>query len=276
MFGTLVICLPSKHEGGDVVASHCGQSKTFQSHSTFYHSYIAWYADVMHEVKPITSGYRLVLVYNLIQRSIGPIQSAATLAKEKKELSSILASWSRGFAKESSEAPEFLAYQLDHEYTDASLCFQSLKGLDKVKAEYLREICPQVGVGFYLASMERTEYGPCEDDYQEHGYGYGYDEYEEDEEEIGNSGANHTLEEVLQESIQLKRMIDLDGSLIARDISIEVEDIVQEEPFARDPDKEDFEDYTGNAGASATHFYHDTVSGPRIRGFFDGENISNN
>ena len=107
-------------------------------------------------------------------------------------------------------------------------------------------------------------------------YGYGYDEYEEDEEDIGNSGANHTLEEVLQESIQLKRMIDLDGSLIARDISIEVENIVHEEPFARDPDKEDFEGYTGNAGASATHFYHDTVRGLRIRGFFDGEYISNN
>lgn len=60
-------------------------------------------------------------------------------------------------------------------------------------------------------------------------------------------------------------MIDLDDSLIARDISIEEEDIVQEEPFSRDPDKEDFEGYTGNVGALATHFYHDTVRDPQVR-----------
>ena len=268
MFGTLVICLPSKHEGGDVVASHRGQSKIFHTSSTFDHNYISWYADVTHEVKPIISGHRLVLVYNLIQYSTGPTLSATVLAREKKELSSILSSWTRGATKENPKAPIFLTYQLDHRYTDASLQFQSLKGVDKVKAEYLREICPQVGVGFHLVSMERTEYGPCEDDYHEHGYGHGYDESEEDEEENDISGAAHTLEGILQESIQLKRMIDLDGSVIARDISIEEEDIVQEEPFSRKPDKEDFEDYTGNAGASATHFYHDIVRDPQIRGFF--------
>lgn len=261
MFGTLVICLPSKYEGGEIVASHRGQSRTFQTGSTFNHTYIAWYADVKHEVKPITSGYRLVLVYNLVQRSTGPTQSAAILAREKKELSSMLGSWARGVKKEKSKAPMFLIYQFDYEYTDVSLRFESLKGLDKVKAEYLREICSKVGVGFYLASMERTEYGPCDEDYHKHRYGYDDSDSEEDEEEDRTSGATHTLEEVLQESIQLKRMIDLDGSLIARDISIQEEDIVQEDPFSRDPDKEDFEGYTGNAGASATHFYHDIVRG---------------
>lgn len=94
----------------------------------------------------------------------------------------------------------FLTYRPDHKYTDASLRFQTLKGLDKVKAEYLREICSNVGVDSYLASMERTEYGPCEENYHEHKYGYDYDESEEDEDN-GTSGVTHTLEEVLQESI---------------------------------------------------------------------------
>ena len=126
-------------------------------------------------------------------------------------------------------------------------------------------MCSQVGVGFYLASMERTEYGPCDEDYHKHRYGYGYHDSEEDEDgdEDRTSSATHALEEVLEESIQLKRMIDLDGSLIARDISIQEEDIVQEDPFSRDPDKEDYEGYTGNAGASATDFYHDIVRAAR-------------
>ncbi|CAP61006.1 uncharacterized protein PODANS_2_14040 [Podospora anserina S mat+] len=31
MFGTIVICLPSAHEGGDVVATHCGQPQGLQN-----------------------------------------------------------------------------------------------------------------------------------------------------------------------------------------------------------------------------------------------------
>ncbi|KAN0067271.1 hypothetical protein V8E54_014726 [Elaphomyces granulatus] len=70
MFGTLVVSLPSKHEGGDVVASHRGESRTFSSSSAseFDYSYAAWYSDITHEVKPVTSGYRIVLTYNLIHR----------------------------------------------------------------------------------------------------------------------------------------------------------------------------------------------------------------
>lgn len=45
MFGTLVICLPSKHDGGDVHLTHSGQSRAFETakSSEFDYSYIAWY-----------------------------------------------------------------------------------------------------------------------------------------------------------------------------------------------------------------------------------------
>lgn len=42
MFGTLVICLPSEHEGGAVVASHRGESKIFETASAFDQTYIDW------------------------------------------------------------------------------------------------------------------------------------------------------------------------------------------------------------------------------------------
>lgn len=64
MFGTLVICLPSPHEGGDVVVKHSGQAKTFST-SLVQPSVLCWYSDVHHEVLPVTSGYRCVLTYNL-------------------------------------------------------------------------------------------------------------------------------------------------------------------------------------------------------------------
>lgn len=77
MFGTLVICLPSKHEGGEIVAAHTGQSRVFKTDTTseFGYSFAAWYSDVTHAIQPVLSGHRLVLTYNLIQ--CGPPLSLA-------------------------------------------------------------------------------------------------------------------------------------------------------------------------------------------------------
>lgn len=179
MFGSLVISLPSKHEGGDIKVSHRGETKTFTTaaHSAYQYQYIAWfdhqspllvivsderrYADVMHEVRPVTSGYRLVVVYNLVRNSPGSTPSAARLSSEKNKLEKVLAAWHRGVRKGNECAPAFLAYALDHEYTEASLRLDSLKGLDKVKADCLAQSCSQTDVGIYLASCEKTQSGSC-------------------------------------------------------------------------------------------------------------------
>lgn len=44
MFGTLVISLPSKHTGGDIVACHHGETKRFvtSAGSAYKMNYIAW------------------------------------------------------------------------------------------------------------------------------------------------------------------------------------------------------------------------------------------
>ena len=102
----------------------------------------------------VTSGHRLVLTYNLIDLSQGLQRSAAMLSREKRMLKSIISSWTDSVKEPSSKAPNFLAYKLDHEYTDASLKNQSLKGLDKVEAEHFQEICAEANVCFYLATSQ--------------------------------------------------------------------------------------------------------------------------
>src|SRR5262249_28048335 len=68
MFGTLVVCLPSRHEGGTLILEHDGQKKQIDfggKDSEFQTRYVAFYADCRHEVTPVKSGYRVCLVYNL-------------------------------------------------------------------------------------------------------------------------------------------------------------------------------------------------------------------
>ena len=163
-------------------------------------------------------------------------------------LKGIISCWARSVETPGTNSPSFLVYKLDHEYTDASLRFQSLKGLDKVKADYLREVCAGTNACFYLASMKHEVMGSCEEGYS------GYSRWERHQ-----APGMHTIEEICSQSTELRRMIDLDGSILAREIPIDEADIVQEGPFERDPDTEDFEGYTGNEGASATQFYQDTV-----------------
>src|SRR5882757_7992640 len=73
MFASLIIVLPSKFEGGQVHVSHGNDKDVFDLSplSEFTTSALAWYTDVTHEVKPVTSGYRLAISYNLIDPSPG-------------------------------------------------------------------------------------------------------------------------------------------------------------------------------------------------------------
>ena len=162
-------------------------------------------------------------------------------------LKGIISSWATGVEKEAPGAPSFLAYKLDHEYTDASLTFHTLKGLDKLKAQYLQEACAKAKTGFYLASMQRTVEGSC-------------DEYGGYTRQGNQSKGMHAIDYVTDKQTELKRMIDLEGSVLAQEIYVDEADIVQANPYQRSPDEEDFQGYTGNEGASTTHFYHDTVS----------------
>ena len=68
MFGTLVLLLPSQYEGGQLLVEHAGQRQTVDCSRgddwRGFH-YAAFYADCRHEIRPVTSGHRLALTYNL-------------------------------------------------------------------------------------------------------------------------------------------------------------------------------------------------------------------
>jgi hypothetical protein len=265
MFGTLVIALPAEHSGGDVEATFRGKTKVLKTAptSSFDFSYLAWfvlltslpgplymlictrYSDVEHAVTKVTAGYRLVLTYNLIHTGLHAQPSAAANEEATQPFRDLLTTWAENVIKPGSHVQNKVAFMLDHKYTDANLRLNHLKGRDAVLANALMRALLGSGCIFFLANVELVVDGSCE----EH-YGYGYS---------SRYDTNfHAIEEEFSRSLVLRLVVTPDGSEVAKGLPIEEDDIVQEDCFARDPDDEEYEGYTGNAGASATHYYRDS------------------
>ncbi|ORZ36435.1 hypothetical protein BCR44DRAFT_122013 [Catenaria anguillulae PL171] len=98
-FATLFIQLPSAHEGGDLVVSEPdGTAVTFDfgaadGTSPFSPQYALFYDNAEHAFKPITSGYRIALVYSICwpegHKQIDLLESLPTLRQLGNHLSTL-------------------------------------------------------------------------------------------------------------------------------------------------------------------------------------------
>jgi len=79
MVGTLVVSLPSAHTGGELIVEHGGERVTYRTSKQDL-SFVAFYADCRHEVKPVTSGYRVTLTFNLLADGKAGTQGAGPAA----------------------------------------------------------------------------------------------------------------------------------------------------------------------------------------------------
>jgi predicted 2-oxoglutarate/Fe(II)-dependent dioxygenase YbiX len=67
MFATMVLVLPSVHRGGELIVKHLDREVVLDPHpeEPSEIGFVAFFGDCVHEVRPVTAGYRLTLVYNL-------------------------------------------------------------------------------------------------------------------------------------------------------------------------------------------------------------------
>ena len=107
---------------------------------------MAWYTDVTHEIKPITSGYRLAMSYNLIHTT-NALRHSRPHHGVIANLNHIFWSWSRTVFS----APKKIIYLLDHKYSQAGLSGKALKGSDAHKVALLRDVAEQYGFSLGLA-----------------------------------------------------------------------------------------------------------------------------
>ncbi|EFA85665.1 hypothetical protein PPL_00894 [Heterostelium album PN500] len=205
MFGTLVISLPSVHTGGDLILQHAGKTVTvsLENDSVSNMKYSAFYADIKHEVKEVTDGYRVCLVYNLcrsgklnnddlitkkpkIKKDGNALkkQKMIDVKKEEQEDSNISSDEDvligpvdskgeaivcdiRKYLSLAFRKPErnCLVYIFEHEYTQYQYNMRCLKGQDAKIASSLLKAISGTGYSCLIGLLSIKEEGTAEDDY---------------------------------------------------------------------------------------------------------------
>jgi predicted 2-oxoglutarate/Fe(II)-dependent dioxygenase YbiX len=178
MFATLVIVLPSDYLGGALLLRHHDREVCLDLHAPdpAELAFAAFYADCVHEMRPVTQGYRLTLVYNLLHVGKGKKEAIRPPSYEK-ELAAVTASlqrWVAGRDLPDDDAPEKLIYPLEHAYTSAQLAFDRLKNADAAVAAVLVAAAAQADCDIHVALIRIDESGSAE--YSGYGGGGGYDD----------------------------------------------------------------------------------------------------
>ena len=244
MFATMVLVLPSTHGGGELVVKHAGREAALDLHpeDPSEIGFAGFYADCVHEVRPVTTGFRLTLVYNLrfVDRS-RPLK-APDYRVEQARVAEALRNWASA-----EDEPDKLILPLEHAYTPAELSFGALKGADAGVASVLIKAAAEADCDLHLALVSIEESGSAEHT----GY-YGRRRRGRDEED-----EEFEVAEVFDRALILSEWRRPDGGEAGFD------DI----PFAEDElcphdafddlaaDEEHFHEATGNEGASFERTY---------------------
>jgi hypothetical protein len=250
MFGTLIVGLPSKHTGGELLIRFDGQQVgvDFSELAGQYKiPYVAFYADCEHEIKPITSGYRVCLVYNLVQTKGKEKIQLEPLSDHIKDLSKILKT-----CEEDKDIPKIVL--LGHQYTPSNFTMEALKLNDRPKAEALMAAAEKVGFYAKLGLVTSYQSGSLEYTAKRSSRGRRsyYDEYESDEEltENGEMGEIYeeylTIEHWMEEGIPPLQGLEFEESDLIKDFDLN----------EGEPDEKEAEGYTGNAGMEMQYWYH--------------------
>ena len=237
MFGTLIVQLPSVYDGGQLVVKHLTEKKEFDfsgsDNSSDFH-YAAFYADCIHEIKPVTQGYRLCLVYNLIYKGLGVCPAPVDHQQQVKEIVLAMNDWNNDNLN---NCPLMMAYVLEHQYPKSSTSFRLLKRADKAMADVLMEASRKGHFDLSLTTVEASQIWTADDD----------DYY--------CSGPHELIEEDITFGDLIMpgdHKINCCNLFNTCNKELFVPDDFLEDA---DPDDEEYESYTGNEGATLSKQY---------------------
>ncbi len=289
MIGTLVVTLPASFRGGAIRVQHQGEKVVYRGSSRRL-SFVAFYADCTHEVRPVKEGYRIVLTYNLIR---DPKETATEVRAAELEpaISEALATClrehfetplpSRSFATrkdESRKPPNRLVYLLDHQYTEGGFGWHRLKGNDAARAAALRVAAERCGCELVLALADVHETWNCmepgwDEPWQRRHRHWERDEdddwYEDDPPAVGPD--TYELVDLVDWGITLSRWVDPSGKKATSVVThVNDEEVCSSTPSSElEPYASEYEGYMGNYGNTMDRWYRRAavVLWPRERAF---------
>ena len=249
MFATLVVVLPSTSTGGELLVRHKDREVRLDFHAPdpAEVAFAAFYTDCIHEVLPVTSGFRLALIYNLLRPGPGRLPKPPSYANQQAQIAALLQAWGADQSRSRTDAPEKLVVALEHAYTPAELGFGALKGADAAAATVLLAAAQAADCDLHLALISVEESGSAEHTGRYSSYRRWSEPDEDEFEEI----------EVFDRHVALStwRRPD-DQPTVLGEIPVGEDELCP--PDALDdlePDEEHFHEATGNEGASFERTY---------------------
>ncbi|KAL6061599.1 Fe2OG dioxygenase domain-containing protein [Balamuthia mandrillaris] len=261
MFATLVIQLPSRCTGGALIVRHGGSSHKYDfgestGKAAFQCHYAAHYADVEHEVEPVTSGHRLAVVYNLVWTNPN------VLVPTSQAFQSNVQAFAEVLRGPWNTVPNGLVVMLlEHLYTYSGLRgrgIKALKGKDRVLASTIHAanalLEPQHRVSLFVITVDHTTH------YEPRGYYGSWDsEDEEEEDDYDDDSGNWEVletEEIIEWYSMVGKRVKFNDVKINWKKDVAAAKALSEKhvfSFKGDTFKEG---YTGNAGPSKSTTYH--------------------
>ena len=250
MVATLVVSLPSVHTGGELVVSHGGESRTYRHTDRNKIGFVAFYADCIHEVRPVRTGRRVTLTFNLLvsrdsEAAVDPDDELAGLVGEH-----FATPVTRRWSEKTSPPPNRLVVLLDHQYSERGLAGIRLKGRDVEWVGRLRAAAGKAGCrhAFALAEIKQT-WNAYEDD-RPRRYRY-HDDEDED------SSESYEVGDLIDDEISLgwwKRAGTAEGEQIS--LYVNESEVCAVTPTASlTPYESEYEGYMGNYGNTVDRWY---------------------
>jgi hypothetical protein len=212
-------------------------------------AFAAFYADCVHEVLPVTSGYRATLIYNLMRKGEGGTLEPPSYERETVRVTALLQQWAKSKASPEAAAPEKVIYPLEHAYSPAELDFARLKGVDAAVANLLKSAASQADCDLHLALVSIEESGAAQYNGSYRRRYRGYD--------VDDDGDEFEVVEVLDHWEHLTEWRRPDREPVALgDIPVEHGEVSPHDALEdMEPDEEHFQEATGNEGASFERTY---------------------
>ncbi|KIG16241.1 hypothetical protein DB30_04853 [Enhygromyxa salina] len=250
MIATLVVVLPSSFTGGVFRCSRADERVEFRrtKRGAEQLDLIAFYSDCQHEIRPVTTGHRVALVYRL------GFEAKSSRAQEPVVGGQAIEQLERAVAEHFELGAEKLVVLLDHEYTPRNLGWSRLKHGDHIRAASLCEVGANLELDIHLALADIHEAWQCSPSISS--YRSRWSHWNDDDDDDDDD--DYTLEEMHDSSVTLRHWRS------AADTPADYDDLVAREDelcFTTandtfDPVATDYQGYMGNYGDTLDRWYH--------------------